>query len=116
MTFVAAVQLAAAVTIAIRYLTVRQQGFLPEDPGQNLATPTAETGLLRCKSQNYRLLTLLSQFYIMLSASRCCKTAKGDFKNRQATGDFSTMATLHALTAGMSAWSSTATMDGAEDI
>ncbi|RYP23182.1 hypothetical protein DL765_001267 [Monosporascus sp. GIB2] len=42
MTSVAAVQLAAAVTIAIRYSTVRQQGFLPEEPDQNLATPTAE--------------------------------------------------------------------------
>ncbi|KAG8157370.1 hypothetical protein KVR01_012754 [Diaporthe batatas] len=115
MTFVAAVQLAAAVTIATRYSTVRRQGFLPDDPGQFPATRTSETGLLEYQTQSYRLFTLLSQSYAMLFASRCCKTAQKDFEDRQAKGDFSTMASLHALTAGMKAWSSTAAMSGAED-
>lgn len=115
MTFVAAVQLAAAVTIAVRYSTVRRQGFLPEDPGQFPATATAETGLLQYQSQRYRLFTLLSQSYAMLFASRCCEVAQKDFEDRQARGDFSTMAMLHALTAGMKAWSSTAAMAGVED-
>ncbi|RYP17649.1 hypothetical protein DL767_009975 [Monosporascus sp. MG133] len=41
--------------------------------------------------------------------------AARDFEHRQATGDFRTTATLHALTAGMKAWPSTAAMAGAED-
>ncbi|KAK2036542.1 acyl-coenzyme A oxidase 1 [Colletotrichum somersetense] len=115
MTFVAAVQLAAAVTIAVRYSAVRRQGFMPGDTGEFTAAGTAETGLLQYQSQSYRLLTLISQSYAMLFASRCCEAAQKDFEDRQAKGDFSSMATLHALTAGMKAWSSTAAMSGAED-
>ncbi|RYP69909.1 hypothetical protein DL769_005150 [Monosporascus sp. CRB-8-3] len=89
MAHVTSIQLAAAVTIAIRFSTVGKQGnftYSEDAPG-----------------------------YAILFASRPCEAAQRDFEKRGAEGDFSTMQSAHALTAGVKAWSSVIALDGAED-
>ncbi|RYP43984.1 hypothetical protein DL768_009505 [Monosporascus sp. mg162] len=111
MAHVTSIQLAAAVTIAIRFSTVRKQGNFT----YNEDVPGTEIAIIRYRSQHYRLLTTLAKAYAILFASRHCEAAQRDFEKRVAEGDFSTMQSAHALTAGVKAWSSVIALDGAED-
>lgn len=111
MTWVISIQLAAAVTIAIRYSTVRKQGnFAYRDD----ATGT-EVALMEYRSQHYRLLTSLAKAYAIFFASRHCEAAHREFERREREGDYSTMESAHALIGGTKAWSSTIASEGAED-
>lgn len=111
MTWVISIQLAAAVTIAIRYSTVRKQGNFAysEDPAGT------EVALIEYRSQHYRLLTSLAKAYAIFFASQHCEAAHREFERREHEGDYSTMQSAHALIGGMKAWSSTTASEGAED-
>lgn len=109
MTWVNAIQLAAAATIAIRYSTVRVQGHLPYSENQ------IEIPLIGFKTQHYRLLTLTAKAYAILFVSRHCDTTLQDFERRADRGDFSSMTSTHALTSGVKAWSSAMAAEGTED-
>ncbi len=111
MTWVASIQLAAAVTIAVRYSTVRKQGNFAYDDN----APDTEVSLIEYRSQHYRLLTSVAKAYAILFASRHCETAHSEFEKRGREGDFSTMQSCHALIGGMKAWSSSIAAEGAED-
>ncbi|KAK1755522.1 hypothetical protein QBC47DRAFT_445664 [Echria macrotheca] len=110
MIWICAVQLAAAVAIAVRYSTVRQQGTLPYAEADG-----TETAIIHYRSQNSRLLTHLSRAYAILFASRRANDIYQDFESRQATRDFSTMTETHAVLSGIKAWATTLAADGAED-
>ena len=60
---VCAQQLAAAVTVAVRYSVVRQQGFEAYDDGGVKREGEGETAVLGYRSQNYRLLVALARAY-----------------------------------------------------
>jgi acyl-CoA oxidase len=112
--WVCGLQLAAAVTIAVRYSTVREQGNLPvaeKVPSHHVG----EMAIIEYRSQHYRLLVWLAKAYAILFASKRCETENRDFELRQAGGDYSTLAHAHALTSGMKAWASAEASDGAED-
>jgi acyl-CoA oxidase len=108
-----AIQLAASLTIATRYSLVREQGYSPYDDGKSVSTE--EMSIIDYKSQQYRLLAGLATAYAILFSSKRCRKLQIDFEQRQARGDFSTMATAHAITAGMKAWATTVASEGAED-
>ncbi|RYP03348.1 hypothetical protein DL764_005203 [Monosporascus ibericus] len=77
--------------------------------------PGTKVAIIRYRSQHYRLLKTLAKAYAILFASRNCEAAQRDFEKRGAEGDFSTVQSANALTAGIKAWSSVIALDGAED-
>ncbi|KAK2595569.1 hypothetical protein QQS21_006743 [Conoideocrella luteorostrata] len=108
--WVSAIQLAATLTIAIRYCTVRSQGVWSSDD-----VPKDEVPLMAYRSQNYRLMKHLAEAYAMIFASHYSNEMADDFKRRQSQGDFSTMARTHAITAGIKAWATSKGSEAAED-
>ncbi|KAF1922622.1 acyl-CoA oxidase [Didymella exigua CBS 183.55] len=102
-----AVQLAQAVTIATRYSVVREQGLGPDN---SLDT---ETSVMSYKSQHFRTLTLVAKSYAMFFAGQDCKAQYVDLKARQNRGDHSTLASVHALCAGLKAYVTSEAADGA---
>jgi len=109
-----AMQLAAAVTIATRYSTVRQQGYSPFAAGES-STPAGETAIFRYRSQHFQLLVQLSKAYAILFASRHGEKAFQKFISQQHRQDFSTMTETHILLSGIKAWATTTASEGAED-
>ncbi|RYP22449.1 hypothetical protein DL765_001661 [Monosporascus sp. GIB2] len=77
------------------YGTIKQGNFTHGEDA-----PGTEVAIIRYRSQHYHLLTTLAKAYAILFASRHCKAAQRDFDKRGAEGDFSTMQSAHALTAG----------------
>ncbi|KAH9825979.1 Peroxisomal acyl-coenzyme A oxidase 1 [Teratosphaeria destructans] len=104
-------QLAQAVTIAIRYSTVREQGY----PAFSNEDAIREVPLMHYKTQQHLLLPALANAYAMLHATRCLERAQRDFEERQATGDYGTLGDLHALSSGIKAWSTEVAFNGATD-
>ncbi|KAH8651251.1 acyl-CoA dehydrogenase/oxidase C-terminal [Xylariales sp. PMI_506] len=113
--WICSIQLAATATIAIRYSTVREQGNLAYHEERKSGSPR-ETAIIHYKSQLYRLLTRLAEAYAILFASKHCINVQNKFESRQEVGDHGTMASAHALTAGMKAWATSIASDGAEDV
>ena len=117
MTWSTGLQLAAAITVAVRWSTVREQGnFAFADDGEKKYGKPQEVALINFRSQHYRLLTSLSKAYAMLFSSRHCEAVRGKFEERkQKYGDYSTMGAAHALIGGVKAWCAHEATEGAED-
>ncbi|EXJ54443.1 hypothetical protein A1O7_09782 [Cladophialophora yegresii CBS 114405] len=111
-TFGAAFQLAYALTIAIRYSVVREQGSLPFD---NQGKASQDIPIIAYRSQQYRLFSLLSSAYAMSFASKITRKIQDDLDARLRKGDYSTVTHAHGLMAGAKAWFTTVAADGAED-
>ncbi|KAF8523695.1 acyl-CoA dehydrogenase/oxidase C-terminal [Hysterangium stoloniferum] len=108
--YAVAFQLAQAATIAIRYSVVREQGNLTFDSNNS-----KEATIMSFKSQQYRLLTLMSRAFAILFAHRPCHSHYEDLVSRQKQGDNSTLAYAHATSAGLKAYASQTAADGSED-
>lgn len=111
-TYGSSFQLAQAVTIAMRYSAVREQGSLPFE---SAAKASQEVPILAFKSQHYRLLSLLATAYAMSFTSKVTARIQGDLDARLKIRDYSTVAHAHGLMAGAKAWFTTAAAEGAED-
>ncbi|KAL8826624.1 MAG: hypothetical protein Q9191_003688 [Dirinaria sp. TL-2023a] len=104
-----AFQLAQAVVIASRYSIVREQGV-------GFATDTVqEIPIIAYKSQQYRILSLMSQAYALAFAAKTCTSIYQDVVHRQTKGDHSTLPYGHAITAALKAYATQVAFDGAED-
>ena len=108
--YVVAFQLAQAVTIAIRYSVVREQGM-----GQEEAVNAHELAIMSYKSQHARLLALMAQAFALHFASKSCAIVYLDAVARQSRGDATMLAYNHATTAGLKAYATQTAADGAED-
>jgi acyl-CoA oxidase len=103
-----AYQVAQAAVIASRFSVVREQGV-------GVATDTdQELAIIDCKSQHYRLLTILAQAYALIFASQACTTAYRAVQREQLDGNHGNLPQVHALTAGLKAYSTQVAL-GAED-
>ncbi|KAG6826870.1 hypothetical protein H0H93_016041, partial [Arthromyces matolae] len=107
---IVAFKLAQAVTIAIRYSVVREQGNLQFNP-QFLT----ESTIMSFRSQHYRLLTTMARAFAILFASKSCDANYKDMMLRQSRGDHSTLQYGHITTASLKAWATHAAAEGAED-
>ncbi|KAJ6017430.1 Acyl-coenzyme A oxidase [Penicillium sp. IBT 35674x] len=103
--------LAQSVTITARYSVVRLQGHgIYGDDNQE------EKAILEFKSQHYRILTLISQAYAILFASK-----RFDFQydalqqSESGDGTSARLPFIHALASGLKAWSSTVACAGVEE-
>ncbi|KAG6868536.1 hypothetical protein C0993_001424 [Termitomyces sp. T159_Od127] len=105
-----AFQLAQAVTIAIRYSVVREQGNLLFD-----SQVSNEMSIFSFKSQHYRLLISMARAFAILFASKSCRTVYQDMITRQSKGDHSALPYGHITTAALKAWATQNAADGAED-
>jgi acyl-CoA oxidase len=92
---VAAFQLAQVATIAIRYSVVREQGNLSFNPSDMHETP-----IISFKSQQYRLLTIMSRAFAILFASKASEKLYQDLISRQAQDDHGLLAHAHSTFAG----------------
>lgn len=107
---VVAFQLAQAVTIAIRYSVVREQGV-----GQEADGHIQEYAIISYKSQHARLLALMAQAFAIHFASKSCAAVYEDTVTRQSRGDMTQIPFNHATTAGLKAYATQSAADGAED-
>ncbi|KAG6864995.1 hypothetical protein C0991_005730, partial [Blastosporella zonata] len=105
-----AFQMAQAVTIAIRYSTVREQGNLHFNP-----QISNEVSIMSFKSQHYRLLSSMSRAFAIIFASKACDAIYQELVLRQSQGDHSLLAYGHITTASLKAWATQTAADGAED-
>lgn len=106
---VVGVQLAQAVTIAVRYSVVREQGLGPS------GTTSAETSIMDYRSQNFRLLTLISKAYAVLFAFWTCDAEYKKLRQEQEDGNHTSLPYVHSLASGLKAWATQEAADGAED-
>ncbi|KAL1720168.1 acyl-CoA dehydrogenase/oxidase C-terminal [Schizophyllum commune] len=84
---------AKAITIAIRYATVRRQGT----PGPDGLEPQ----VISYTSVNGRLMPILARAYVFLRLGKALSTLFTTTAARLASGDTSLLAELHATTAGL---------------
>ncbi len=101
--------LGKAVTIATRYSAIRRQ--FGSDGAINSAAPSAvgtssEIPVLDYTMQQYRLLPLLSAVYALTFVGKAMQQMHEDLQSRlrQGEGDTSTLAEVHATSAGLKAF------------
>ncbi|KAL5365154.1 hypothetical protein BJX96DRAFT_181436 [Aspergillus floccosus] len=102
--------LAQALTVTTRYSVVREQGKPMFASGD-----APEVALLAYKSQNYRLLTLISQAYAILSASKSFDEVYYGFVPERAKGRLDRLSYIHGLSTGLKAWATTIASAGADE-
>lgn len=105
--YVAALQLAQASTIAIRYSVVREQGIEARS-----CESGKEVSVLSYRSQHSRLFTQMARAFALLAASKECEEISNDFPTCR---DVGTIAYSHMTIAGMKAYSTHVSAEGAED-
>lgn len=104
-----AYQLAQAAVIATRFSVVREQGVGVASGAQK------EIAIIDYKSQQYRLLTAMSQAYGLIFASATCTKAYDALMVEQLSDNHGDLPRLHALTASLKAYSTQVALDAAED-
>ncbi|KAI1004122.1 Acyl-coenzyme A oxidase [Podosphaera aphanis] len=102
-------QLAQALTIAVRYSAVREQGN-SISPARN-----GEVSVIGYKHQYYRLLYLISRSYVMLLSRFSAVRAYDEMTALQDKGDYTMLPFLHQLMCGLKAWCTQTASDGAEE-
>ncbi|VDC07677.1 unnamed protein product [Peniophora sp. CBMAI 1063] len=109
--------LAKAITIAIRYTTIRRQGA-PDptsiDPSAAVpGAPMLEMPVLRYPSTYARLLPVLARAYVLIGLGRSMIATFQSFSQSLANGDTSALGEMHALTSALKVY---ATSTGVRDI
>ncbi|KAK0200677.1 peroxisomal oxidase [Desarmillaria ectypa] len=97
---------ARAITIAIRYSTVRRQGEKGADG--------LERQVITYPSVYGRLLPILSRTYTYVLLGRTMLTSFDAFSHQLASGDMSMLPEMHAVTSGLKILCTTITMDDIE--
>ncbi|PYH82453.1 acyl-CoA oxidase [Aspergillus uvarum CBS 121591] len=106
----AAFGLAQPLTVATRYAVVREQGALM------FSQPTVpEVAILEYKTQHQRLLTLISQAYAILFASKELDDCFEEYQQEKREGKLGRLSSIHAVSAGLKAWATQAVAAGAEE-
>ncbi|KZV61474.1 acyl-CoA oxidase [Peniophora sp. CONT] len=97
--------LAKAITIAIRYATIRRQGALDPtsvDPSVSIpGAPVLEMPVLRYPSTYARLLPVLARAYVLIGLGRSVIATFKAFSESLANGDTSALGEMHALTSAL---------------
>ncbi|PYI29958.1 acyl-CoA oxidase, partial [Aspergillus indologenus CBS 114.80] len=106
----AAFGLAQPLTVATRYAVVREQGALM------FSQPTVpELAILEYTTQHQRLLTLISQAYAILFASKELDDCFEEYQQEKREGKLGRLSFIHAVSAGLKAWATQAVAAGAEE-
>lgn len=104
--------LAQSITITARYSVVRLQGHgIYADDNQE------EKAILEYKSQHYRIITLISQAYAILFASKKFDHQYDALQQDKSPGHGASarLPFIHALVSGLKAWPSTVACAGVEE-
>ncbi|KZT39561.1 acyl-CoA oxidase [Sistotremastrum suecicum HHB10207 ss-3] len=96
--------LAKAITIAIRYTSVRRQGG---PPGQ-------EPQVIKYQSVYYRLLPILARAYVFIFLGRRMHTLFQSMSSRLSSGDTSLLTETHAVTAALKVLTSSSATESIE--
>ncbi|KAF9262889.1 peroxisomal oxidase [Marasmius fiardii PR-910] len=97
---------AKAITIAIRYATVRRQGSKGPDG--------LEIPVIQYPSVHVRLFPILARAYVFIELGRAMTKSFTEMSERLATGDTSLLAELHATTSGLKVLCSSASVQDME--
>ncbi|KAL0578791.1 hypothetical protein V5O48_003203 [Marasmius crinis-equi] len=97
---------AKAITIAIRYASVRRQGSKGPDG--------LELPVISYPSVHVRLLPILARAYVFIELGRATTRAFMEMSERLARGDASLLAELHAMTSGLKVLCSTTSVQDLE--
>ncbi|KAG7088140.1 hypothetical protein E1B28_012162 [Marasmius oreades] len=97
---------AKAITIAIRYATVRRQGTIGSDG--------LELPVIQYPSVNVRLFPILARAYVFIELGRAMVRSFAEMSERLATGDASLLAEVHATTSGLKVLCSSASVQDME--
>ncbi|KAF9010074.1 hypothetical protein BDQ17DRAFT_998503 [Cyathus striatus] len=103
-------QLAQAVTISIRYSTIREQGSLPFS-----LSNAPEISIMCFRSQNYRLFLGMARSFAILASSKVCDALYKSFIALYNRGDDRLSGSIHSTTAGVKAYTSQIALESAED-
>lgn len=107
----AALVLARAVTVAIRYTLIRRQ-FSDRD---SVSTSAAEEAVLNYSTVQIRVLPLLATTYALHYTAEMMKTAHQSVRAQiEKDNDFSKLAEMHAISSGMKSLSTSLAANGIE--
>ena len=110
--------LAMACTIAIRYSTIRRQGYKQQQEMSNNNAPN-EIQVLDYRQQQYRLLPLLAASYAIFFSGKHVLARLKDIENQLVSGSTAITKTvvgdIHATTSALKSYCTAFTADGIED-
>ena len=114
--------LAMACTIAIRYSTIRRQGYNADNNNNNkkrLSNAPNEIQVLDYRQQQYRLLPLLAASYAIFFSGKHVLARLKDIENQLVSGSAAITKTvvgdIHATTSALKSYCTSFTADGIED-
>jgi acyl-CoA oxidase len=113
--------LAMACTIAIRYSTIRRQGYNTDDTDKKKWMENApnEIQVLDYRQQQYRLLPLLAASYAIFFSGKHVLARLKDIENQLVSGSTAITKTvvgdIHATTSALKSYATAFTADGIED-
>lgn len=109
--------LAMACTIAIRYSTIRRQGY--NDDKKRMQNAPNEIQVLDYRQQQYRLLPLLAASYAIFFSGKHVLARLKDIENQLVSGSSAITKTvvgdIHATTSALKSYCTSFTADGIED-
>ncbi|THH33351.1 hypothetical protein EUX98_g807 [Antrodiella citrinella] len=98
--------IAKAITIAVRYATVRRQGNTNQDE--------SERQIITYPSVYYRLLPILSRAYVFILMGRKIAAMFAPLSKRVEEGDTSPLAEMHAISSGLKSLTTTVAIQDVE--
>jgi len=112
--------LAMACTIAIRYSTIRRQGYNSDDADKKrMENAPNEIQVLDYRQQQYRLLPLLAASYAIFFSGKHVLARLKDIENQLVSGSTAITKTvvgdIHATTSALKSYATAFTADGIED-
>jgi len=110
----AAMDLARAATIAIRYSTVRRQFNVPTSR-KDASNPSLETQVINYPMVQARLFPIVAQCYAILAAGNKMWSMYEGMLAELMKGDVSSLAEVHAISSGLKSTCTTIAAAGMED-
>jgi len=111
--------LAMACTIAIRYSTIRRQGYNADADKKRAENAPNETQVLDYRQQQYRLLPLLAASYAIFFSGKHVLARLKNIENQLVSGSTAITKTvvgdIHATTSALKSYATAFTADGIED-
>ncbi|RUS28802.1 acyl-CoA dehydrogenase/oxidase C-terminal [Jimgerdemannia flammicorona] len=110
-------QLGRAVTVAVRYTTVRRQFNTPPNPSSSSSSPldALETQVIAYSSVRARLFPFIALAYALIVASTTVKDMFEQMSAELADEQTNLLAQVHALTCGLKSWGTRKAAEGIEE-
>ncbi|KAL4951772.1 hypothetical protein BDW69DRAFT_201250 [Aspergillus filifer] len=105
--------LARAVTVAVRYTTIRRQ-FPDRDSSPNSQVPSPELPVLDYPTVQIRILPLLATTFALHYTGLAMQRIYANTRKQIESGDFGSLAYIHSMSSGLKSLCTTLAADGVE--